>query len=121
MELTILHNDQKKLMDTLEVQLGSIRDLHDAVKTLTRLSGGLSDRVADLEAKTSSHDRILEMMIDTSTNVNKSIAELKRLTKDRAAAREAYDWRSNLIEQMFAPGNTVTVTNDPAAATDGQP
>ena len=44
-EYKILHDDQKKLMDTLETQLGTIRDLHDIVKTQSSSIAGLQRRV----------------------------------------------------------------------------
>ena len=76
-EYKILHDDQKKLTDTLEPQLNSIQNLHDAVQVLTRTVapyGGMLDAhkdtldtyggiLDDLLAKTKAHDRDLRAPI----------------------------------------------------------
>lgn len=98
-ERKILHDDQKKLTDTLETQLNSIQNLHDAVGSHTRTLdyqnqsldaqgetldshkdtlgtyGGILD---GLLVKTKSHDRSINTLLDIASDINKSIAELQK-------------------------------------------
>lgn len=91
-EYTIVHDNQRKLTETLESQLNSIQNLHDAVQVITRTVapyGGTLDAHKDtlgthsgllekLLNKTESHDRSVERLLNGWSDINKSIAELQK-------------------------------------------
>lgn len=99
-----LADSQQKLMDTLETQLGAIRDLHDTVKTHT----GMIERTNET---VSGHGGVLDKLLETVASQSRSIERLHNNTADlqkRVKSLEAKDANMIHIKDTGAESNIST-------------
>ena len=112
-EYKVLRDDQNKLMDTLEAQLGTIRDLHDTVATQTRMIDRLKMRVTDLEYQSSKPD--VKTYIRLEAEENRRIHERTRLLSAimRHKDMEGEGWSfSGLSRELIDQGWRLAADDD---------